>query len=284
MTDQQDPLVSTQWLEDHLTAPDVRIVDGSWHLPTDNRDATAEYKQAHIPGAVFFDIDVICDTASPLPHMMPHPTAFATWMRKMGLGDGSRIVVYDTTGLFSAPRVWWMLRVMGHEDVVVLDGGLPKWVAEGRAIEDLPPMPRERHFTTRFDSNLIRDQKQVAAALASGKVQVVDARPAARFRGDIGEPRPGVRAGHIPGSKSTPWLTLLDDKGALLPAAELAAKFKAAGVDTDRPIITSCGSGVSAAVLALALARLGHGRTPVYDGSWAEWGSRDDLPLATGAA
>jgi thiosulfate/3-mercaptopyruvate sulfurtransferase len=278
-----DPLVSTQWLADHLSAPDVRVVDGSWHLPTDNRDAAAEYAQSHIPGAVFFDIDVICDTESPLPHMMPHPTVFASWMRKMGLGDGSRIVVYDSTGLFSAPRVWWMLRVMGHEDVVVLDGGLPKWIAEGRPIEDLPTIPRERHFTLRFDSNLIKDQAQVARALESAG-QVVDARPAARFRGDEDEPRPGVRAGHMPGAKSLPWETLLDAEGALLPKEALAERFKAIGVAPDKPVITTCGSGVTAATLALAMARLGYWRTPVYDGSWAEWGSRKDLPLATGPA
>jgi thiosulfate/3-mercaptopyruvate sulfurtransferase len=278
-----DPLVSTQWLADHLSAPDVRVVDGSWHLPTEHRDAEAEYGKAHIPGAVFFDIDVICDTKSPLPHMMPHPTVFASWMNKLGLGDGSRIVVYDSTGLFSAPRVWWMLRVMGHQDVVVLDGGLPKWVAEGRPIEDLPTIPRQRHFTLRFDSNLIKDQAQVARVLENSG-QVVDARPAARFRGEDDEPRPGVRAGHMPGAKSLPWETLLDAQGALLSKDALAAKFKAAGISPDKPVVTTCGSGVTAATLALAMARLGHWRTPVYDGSWAEWGSRDDLPLATGVA
>jgi thiosulfate/3-mercaptopyruvate sulfurtransferase len=278
-----DPLVSTQWLADHLSAPDVRVVDGSWHLPTEHRDSAAEYAEAHIPGAVFFDIDVICDTKSPLPHMMPHPTVFASWMNKLGLGDGSRIVVYDTTGLFSAPRVWWMLRVMGHEDVVVLDGGLPKWIAEGRPLEDLPTIPRERHFTLRFDSNLIKDQAQVARVLANGG-QVVDARPATRFRGEEDEPRPGVRPGHIPGAKSLPWETLLDAERALLPKEALAEKFKAIGVALDKPVVTTCGSGVTAGTLALAMARLGYWRTPVYDGSWAEWGSREDLPLATGPA
>ncbi len=278
-----DPLVSTQWLADHLSAPDVRVVDGSWHIPTERRDAKAEYAKAHIPGAVFFDIDVICDRESPLPHMMPHPTAFASWMRKLGLGDGSRIVVYDSTGLFSAPRVWWMLRVMGHQDVVVLDGGLPKWIAEGRPLEDLPTIPRQRHFTLRFDSDLIKDQAQVARVLESGG-QVVDARPAARFRGEEDEPRPGVRPGHMPGAKSLPWEDLLDAQGALLSKDALAAKFKAIGVSLDKPVVTTCGSGVTAGTLALAMARLGYWRTPVYDGSWAEWGSREDLPLATGPA
>jgi len=282
MINSPDPLVSTQWLADHLDAPDVRIVDGSWHLPTDNRDARKEYNGAHIPGAVFFDIDVICDTDSPLPHMMPHPTKFASWMRKLGLGDGSRIVIYDSTGLFSAPRVWWMLRVMGHQDVVVLDGGLPKWIAEGRPLEDLPPFARERHFTLRFDSDLIKDQGQVARALTYGPAQVVDARPAARFRGAEAEPRPGVRSGHMPGALSLPWRDLLDAEGALQSKDALIETFRQHGVAPDKPIITSCGSGVSAATLALALARLGHWRTPVYDGSWAEWGSREDLPFAKG--
>jgi thiosulfate/3-mercaptopyruvate sulfurtransferase len=279
-----DPLVSTAWLQDHLSAPDVRVVDGSWHLPTEGRDARAEYRTAHIPGAVFFDIDEICDEASPLPHMLPHPVKFSSRMRKLGLGDGSRIVVYDTKGLFSAARVWWMLRVMGHEDVVVLDGGLPKWITERRPIEDLPPPPRERHFTVRYHSDLVRTLDEVQRDLATGKEQVLDARPASRFEGSAPEPRPGVRSGHIPGSKNLPWETLLGPDGALLPADKLAEKFAATGIDVSKPVVTSCGSGVSAAILALALARLGRWRTPVYDGSWAEWGSREDLPLATGAA
>ena len=279
-----DPLVSTAWLQDHLQAPDVRVVDASWHLPTENRDALAEYSQAHIPGAVFFDIDEICDLENPLPHMLPHPVKFSSRMRKLGLGDGSRVVVYDTAGLFSAARVWWMLRVMGHQDVVVLDGGLPKWIAERRPIEDLPPPPRERHFTVRFDNDLIRDLADVQRVLANGKEQLLDARPAARFRGEAPEPRPGVRSGHIPGAKNLPWETLLGPDGALLPADKLAERFAAAGIDTKKPVVTTCGSGVSAGILALALARLGRWRTPVYDGSWAEWGSREDLPVATGDA
>jgi thiosulfate/3-mercaptopyruvate sulfurtransferase len=277
-----DPLVSTAWLQDHLSAPDVRIVDGSWHLPTENRDARAEYRQAHIPGAVFFDIDEICDEQNPLPHMLPHPVKFSSRMRKLGLGDGSRIVVYDTKGLFSAARVWWMLRVMGHQDVVVLDGGLPKWIAERRPIEDLPPPPRERHFTVRFDSALIRSLEDVQRDVETGKEQIVDARPAARFEGRSPEPRPGVRSGHIPGARNLPWETLLGPDGSLLPSEKLAERFKAAGVDPAKPVVATCGSGVSAAILALALARLGRWRTPVYDGSWAEWGSREELPLATG--
>jgi len=282
MATKQDPLVSTEWLASHLSAPDVRIVDASWHLPTDNRDAEDEFKQRHIPGAVWFDIDEIADLESPYPHMLPHPVKFASRMKKMGLGDGSRIVVYDTAGLFSAARVWWMMRVMGHDEVFVLDGGLPKWLAEGRPIDDLPTPPRERHFTARYDSALIRTQGEVAKAVEAGH-QLLDARSPARFRGEEPEPRPGVRPGHIPGAKNLHWASLLDDDGALVPADELKAKFAAAGIDLTKPVITTCGSGVTAAILSLALARIGQWRAPVYDGSWAEWGSREDLPAATGA-
>ena len=279
----QDPLVSTAWLAEHLKAPDVRIIDASWHLPTENRDAKAEYRAAHIPGAVFFDIDEICDTETSLPHMLPHPVKFSSRMRSLGLGDGSRFVVYDSTGLYSAPRVWWMLRAMGHEDVVVLDGGLPKWIAEGRPTEDLPLPPRERHFTVRYHSALVHTLDEVKKSLANGH-QLVDARSPGRFEGREPEPRPGVRSGHIPGAKNLYWREILAEDGTMLPPPELAKKFKAAGVDIQKPVITTCGSGVSAAVLALALARLGQVRTPVYDGSWAEWGSREDLPVATGPA
>lgn len=282
---QSDPscLVSTDWLARHLDAPDVKVVDGSWHLPDAGRDPKAEFRDAQIPGAVFFDIDEISDTKSPLPHMAPSAEKFAARVRKLGLGDGNRIVIYDTAGLFSAARVWWLFRLMGHKDVAVLDGGLPKWKAEGRPLDDLPRAPRERHFTPRRDSTLIRDVTEVARAVKLGDAQVVDARSAARFAGEMPEPREGLRAGHIPGSRNVPYTDLLDH-GVMKQPEALHAVFEAAGVDMARPVVTSCGSGVTAAILALALYRIGHRDWAVYDGSWSEWGAFDELPVATGTA
>lgn len=279
----QDPLVSTAWLAEHLNAPDVRIIDASWFLPGTDRDPKAEYALVHIPGALFFDIDEIVDETSDLPHMLPSPVKFASRMRKLGIGDGARLVIYDSQGLFSAPRVWWTFRAMGHEDVVVLDGGLPKWIAEGRPVEDGVPPPRERHFTTRYTNDLVRDQAQVRRALSSGKDQLVDARPAARFKGEAPEPRPGLRGGHMPGALNVPSSSVIAPDGALKSAEELKAVFEAAGVDLARPIITTCGSGITASLLALALARIGRDRTPVYDGSWADWGRPGDTEVVTGA-
>jgi thiosulfate/3-mercaptopyruvate sulfurtransferase len=278
----QDPLVSTAWLAEHLDAPDIRIVDASWFLPGDPRDPKAEYALAHIPGAVFFDIEEIVDETSDLPHMLPSVVKFASRMRRLGIGDGARIVVYDSQGLFSAPRVWWTFRAMGHEDVVVLDGGLPKWIAEGRPIEDGTPPPRERHFTARMNADLVRALPQVRRAIDSGREQLVDARPAARFTGEAPEPRPGLRGGHMPGALNVPSSSVIAPDGTLKSAQQLEAVFAEAGVDLSRPIITTCGSGITASLLALALARLGRDRTPVYDGSWAEWGGRDDTPVVTG--
>ena len=277
-----DPMVSTAWLHERLDAPDIRVVDASWHFPSENRNAQAEYELTHIPGAVFFDIDDIADEHAGLPHMLPHPVKFSARVRRLGLGDGSKIVVYDTHGLMSAARVWWTFRVMGHEDVVVLDGGLPKWIAEGRPIQDMPAAPRERHFTARFNGDLVRDIDQVKRALETGKEQVVDARSAARFKGEAPEPRPGLREGHMPGAHNVPSASLLAPDGTLQSAEKLEALFAKAGVDVDKPVITTCGSGITASMLALALARLGRWRTPVYDGSWAEWGARQDTPVATG--
>ena len=279
----EDPLVSTAWLAERLHAPDVRVVDGTWLMPGQG-DATGQYALAHIPGAVFFDIDDVADDASPLPHMLPSPAKFASRMRRLGLGDGSRIVVYDQLGLVSAARVWWSLRAMGHKDVVVLDGGLPKWIAEGREIEDRPPLPRERHFTARMDNGLVRSKAQVARALESGSEQLLDARVAPRFRGEAPEPREGLRTGHMPGARNMPLPDVFAPDGTVLPAPALLAKLEAAGIDLDRPVITTCGSGITACVLALAMARLGHWRTAVYDGSWAEWGAGDETPVVTGPA
>lgn len=279
-----DPMVSTAWLGAHLDAPDVRVVDASWHLPGAGRDARAEYLAGHIPGAVFFDIDEISDTTSPLPHMAPPPEKFASRVKRLGLGDGARIVIYDSTGIFSGPRAWWLFRLMGHEDVRVLDGGLPKWTAEGRPLEDMPPVARERHFTVRHYPGLVRSLAQVEAKLAAGDATVLDARPAGRFEGSTPEPRPGLPSGHMPGARNLPWNSILAPDGTLLEPEQLAAAYRAAGVDLSRRIVTSCGSGVSACVLALGLARLGLWDVPVYDGSWAEWAARPDAAIATGPA
>lgn len=275
-------LVSTEWLAARLDAPDVRVIDASWHLPGAGRDARAEYDAAHIPGAIFFDIDEIADTRSALPHMAPPVEKFVSRMRGMGIGDGHRVVVYDSHGIFSAARVWWLFRLFGKTDVAVLDGGFPKWRAEDRPVEDGQPILRERHFTARRNAALVRDVTQVAAAAKVGDVQIVDARSVGRFRGDEPEPRPGLRGGRIPGSKNVPYAALLNSDGTMKEPDELRVIFEEAGVDVGQPVITSCGSGVSAAVLNLALERLGNRRHSLYDGSWAEWGAYPDLGVEQG--
>lgn len=278
-------LVSTDWLAAHLSAPDVRVVDATYFLPNEGRDARAEYEAEHIPGAVFFDIDAVKDPESPLPHMLPPPEAFSSKVRKLGLGDGNRIIVYDRRGLFSAARVWWSFRAYGHEDVAVLDGGLPKWLAEGRPVDDRPVMQTERHFTARFNTLMVRDLEQVQANIDSGREQLLDARSAERFRGEVEEVRPGQRRGHIPRSMNLPFNELVDPRdGSLLPPDELRARFAAAGIDPARPVVTTCGSGVTACVLLLGLTRIGAGNLALYDGSWSEWGLPDGPPIETGPA
>ena len=281
---QDDPksLVSTDWLARHLRDPDLRVLDASWYLPAMNRDAKAEYSAAHIPGARFFDIDEISDQRSNLPHMAPPPEKFISRMRAMGVGDGHQVVVYDGAGIFSAARVWWTFRLMGKTDVAVLDGGFPKWRARGRGSEDMPPIVRDRHMTVSRQNHLVKDVTQVAHAAKLGEAEILDARAAARFRGEAPEPRPGLRSGHIPGSKNVPFGEVLNADGTMKSPADLKAVFEAAGVDLKKPAITSCGSGVTAAVLSLALERIGHRNHALYDGSWAEWGMYDDLRVATG--
>ncbi|MEM6943727.1 MAG: sulfurtransferase, partial [Pseudomonadota bacterium] len=245
MADAEDAhLVSTEWLGERLGAPDVRVLDGSYYLPTEGKDARAIYRDAHIPAARFFDIDDIADDKSKLPHMLPPVEKFVSRVRAMGIGDGHRVIVYDQKGLFSAARVWWMFRLFGHEDVAVLDGGLPKWLAEGRPVEDEVPDPRDRHFTGRRDASMVRDVTQVALQVKLHEEQIVDARSPGRFTGEEPEPRPGMRSGHIPGAKNVHYATLFNDDGTMKPVLELRSIFEDAGVDLSKPVITSCGSGV----------------------------------------
>jgi thiosulfate/3-mercaptopyruvate sulfurtransferase len=276
-------VVSTEWLATRLSAPDIAILDASWHMPATGRSAKAEFLAERIPGAQFFDIDEIADTSSPLPHMLPSAEKFSSRVRKMGIGDGKRVICYDTAGLFSAARAWWMFRVFGHDDVAILDGGFPKWKAEGRPTEDGPPrQPPERHFTAQFQSMMVRDKNEVSDALKRGAV-IADARSPGRFRAEEPEPRKEVRGGHIPGARNVHYATLLKPDGTLKSKEEIAKIFADTGVDIAKPVITSCGSGVTAAILTLGLTILGARNHALYDGSWTEWGSDPALPAATGA-
>ncbi|MEB8387193.1 3-mercaptopyruvate sulfurtransferase [Rhodobacteraceae bacterium KMM 6894] len=282
--DNPKTLVSTEWLAAHLKDPDLRVLDASFFLPGIDRDPRAEYDAAHIPGARFFDIDEISDSRSDLPHMVPGAEKFMSRMRALGVGDGHQVVVYDSTGVYSAARVWWLFRLMGQDNIAVLDGGFPKWQAEERPVEDMPPVIRDRHMTVRRQNHMVRDVTQVAAAAKLGDHTILDARSAARFRGEAPEPREGLRPGHIPGSCSLPYVALLNDNGTMKDTDALRAAFDAAGADLSKPVITTCGSGVSAAVINLALERIGKTDHALYDGSWAEWGAFPTVPVATGDA
>ena len=282
--DDPKTLVSAEWLAAHIKDPDLRIIDASWYMPDANRDAAAEYAAEHIPGARFFDIDEISDHRSELPHMAPPVEKFMSRMRAMGIGDGHQVVVYDGSGLFSAARVWWLFRLMGKMDIAVLDGGLPKWKAEGRPLSDMPPVVRDRHMTVSRQNQMVRDVTQVARAAKLGDHTILDARGPARFKGEVAEPREGLRSGHIPTSRNVFFGDLINADGTLKTKAEIRAVMEAAGADLTKPIITTCGSGVTASILCLALERIGKTDHSLYDGSWSEWGMYADLPIATGAA
>ncbi|MCY4153264.1 MAG: 3-mercaptopyruvate sulfurtransferase [Aestuariivita sp.] len=271
-------LVSTDWLDKHLRDPDLCVLDGSWYLPELKRDARAEFETSRIPGSRFFDIDDISDRNSPLPHMAPPPEQFVAQIRSLGIGDGHQIVVYDGSGISSAARVWWLFRLMGHERIAVLDGGFPKWCKENRPISDLDAIDRVRHFTPRVQNQLVSHRSQVAAASQLGSAEIIDARPSERFNGNEPEPRQGLRRGNIPSSCNLPAAALVASDGTMKTAAELTKTFEAAGIDLAKPAIATCGSGVMACVIALALESLGKHDWAVYDGSWSEWGasSNDD--------
>ena len=273
------PLVTTEWLAATLGRGNVRVVDGSWHMPQLKRDARAEFTQAHIPGAVFFDIDAIADRRTSLPHMLPSAAEFARSAGKLGIGSGDRVIVYDSRGVISAARVWWTFRVFGHDRVAVLDGGFPRWLAEGCPVASGEAAPRPRRFTARLRRRLVRDLASVRGNLKTRREQVLDARSRGRFTGTEPEPRAGLRSGHILGSLNLPYEQLYQADGTLLGADALRRQFEAAGLDLGKPIVTSCGSGVTASVLALGLAVLGRADVAVYDGSWTEWGGRADTPV-----
>jgi len=277
------PLVTTEWLAAELGANDLRVIDATLFMAGTERNPRAEFEAAHIPGAVFIDLDELVDATSPLPNMLPQPEKFASRMQALGLGDGSRIVVYDNSPLHSAARAWWMLTVFGAHEVALLDGGFAKWQAEGRALESGKPVVRHRHFTVWADTKPVRTMAQMTDNLRSKAEQVVDARSAGRFAGTEPEPNPALRGGHMPGSKNLPQTDLFNPDGTWKKGAELKAAFAAAGVDLDKPLVTTCGSGITAAVVAFGATLLGAKDVALYDGSWSEWGASATAPVVTGA-
>lgn len=278
------PLVTTEWLAAELGANDLRIIDATLFMPDAGRNARAEFETGHIPGAVFIDLDELADTGNPVPNMLPSPEKFASRMQALGLGDGSRIVVYDNSLLHSSARAWWMLNLFGAHEVAILDGGFAKWQAEGRALESGKPVVRHRHFTVWGDTKAVRTMQAMTDNLRTKAEQVVDARPAGRFAGTDPEPREGMRSGHIPGSRNLPHTGLFNADGTWKQGGDLAAAFAAAGVDTTKPLVTTCGSGITAAVLAFGATLLGAKDVALYDGSWSEWGASPTAPVVTGAA